>query len=187
MRKSPRERRLNADFRSVVELRSQSSILEFDASGAPPQKYRFKFNGAGVKLSSQNNVVPQNEHIVIVELGAAYPRLVPNLAWHTPIFHPNISTGGVVCLGGYGTHWVPSLTLSELCIMLWDMIRYENFDSESPYNREAAAWTRDRRGQFPLDHRSLRDRINSPEASSSEIVQAEIVQPEPIDDIIFLD
>ena len=26
--------------------------------------------------------------------------------------------------------------------MLWDMIRYENYDETSPYNREAAAWAK---------------------------------------------
>ncbi len=192
MRKSPRERRLNADFRGVVELRSQSSILEFDAKGAPPEKYRFKFNGNGVALDSNGEVVTQREHIVIVELGAAYPRLVPNLAWQTPIFHPNISVGGVVCLGGYGTHWVPSLTLSELTIMLWDMIRFKNYDSESPYNREAAAWARENRSNFPLDRRPIRDQIKNPEAFSAEIVEAGIeVVPKKKDeepqDIIFLD
>ena len=89
--------------------------------------------------------------------------MVPNLLWQTPIFHPNISNNGVVCLGGYGTHWVPSLTLDEMSTMLWDMIRYENFDIQSPYNREAALWARDQRQfKFPLDNRDIRDRINSP-------------------------
>ena len=46
----------------------------------------------------------------------------------------------MVCLGGYGTHWVPSLHLDELCIMLWDMARFHNYDIRSPYNREAALW-----------------------------------------------
>ena len=67
-----------------------------------------------------------------VTLGASYPRLQPELAWQTPIFHPNISAGGVVCLGGYGTYWVPSLNLDELCEMLWDMVRYANFDVLQP-------------------------------------------------------
>ena len=193
MRKSPRERRLNADFRGVVELRSQSSIMEFEAKGSPPEKYRFKFKGNGVSLDSKGKIVKQLEHVVVVELGAAYPRLVPNLAWQTPIFHPNISVGGVVCLGGYGTHWVPSLTLSELVIMLWDMIRYKNFDSESPYNREAAGWARDQQeGTFPLDARPIRDKINSPESLSAEIIEEgiEVVDPKEKDepqDIVFLD
>jgi hypothetical protein len=44
--------------------------------------------------------------------------------------------------------------------MLWDMVRYENFDETSPYNREAAAWAK---GQtffrLPIDSRPLRDKL----------------------------
>ena len=109
----------------------------------------------------------RDHHEIIVELGAAYPRMIPNLQWKTPVFHPNISANGVVCLGGYGTHWVPSLTLDELCIMLWDMIRYKNFDTESPYNRDAAFWAK-QQNQFvlPLDRRPLRDKVSGQQSSS---------------------
>ena len=87
--------------------------------------------------------------------------MMPGLVWQTPIFHPNISTNGVVCMGGYGSNWVPSLTLDEMITMLWDMIRYKNFDSNSPYNREAAAWTQSQTDfQFPIDTRSIRDRVS---------------------------
>jgi hypothetical protein len=101
---------------------------------------------------------------------------MPALHWKTPIFHPNISTNGVVCLGGYGTHWVPSLTLPELCNMIWDMIRMKNFDIKSPYNRDAAAWVRDHgEGRFPLDQRPLRDRVfhqRAGELAGVEVVEA---------------
>ena len=64
----------------------------------------------------------------------------------------------MVCLGGYGTHWVPSLHLDELCGMLWDMARYHNYDIRSPYNREAALWAANQSTfLFPLDPRPLRD------------------------------
>ena len=142
MRKSPRVRRLNSDFRSVQELSNDSTVFSFESKGSPPQRYRLVFQGAGIYRENSGRIAISHHHEVIVELGAAYPRMVPNLAWQTPIFHPNISTNGVVCLGGYGTHWVPSLTLSEMCTMLWDMIRYKNFDTESPYNREAALWAK---------------------------------------------
>ena len=192
MRKSPRERRLNSDFRSVQQLQEQSTIFSFQATGNPPQKYRLVFKGAGFQRDRNGVITVSQHHEVLVELGAAYPRMIPNLAWQTPIFHPNISVGGVVCLGGYGTHWVPSLTLSELTIMLWDMIRFKNYDSESPYNREAAAWARENRSNFPLDRRPIRDQIKNPEAFSAEIVEAGIeVVPKKKDeepqDIIFLD
>jgi hypothetical protein len=102
--------------------------------------------------------------------------MMPELAWKTPIFHPNISASGVVCLGGYGTYWVPSLTLDELCVMLWDMIRYENYDETSPYNRDAANWIKNQiHYRLPLDPRPLRDR----KAGYGEPIAADIVADKP--------
>ena len=83
---------------------------------------------------------------------------MPELRWLSPIYHPNISEIGLVCLGAYGTHWVPSLFLDELCNMLWDMARYHNYDIRSPYNRDAALWVANQTTfGFPTDARPLRD------------------------------
>lgn len=217
MRKSPRDRRLNSDFRSVQVLAEESTIFSFHAGGDPPKKYRLIFDGAGFQRHKNGAITVAQRHEVLVELGAAYPRMVPNLAWQTPVFHPNISNNGVVCLGGYGTHWVPSLTLSEMCTMLWDMIRYKNFDTESPYNREAALWAKSQTDfAFPIDKRSIRDRISGEKTSGTappavlvtrvtelsdservtqitddgiEIIESgvEIIQRPPNDGIVFLD
>ena len=169
MRKSPRERRLNSDYSSVQQLAEESTIFTFDGRGNPPQKYRLQFTGTGFQRDRNGNITTTEYHEVLVELGAAYPRMVPNLAWQTPVFHPNISNNGVVCLGGYGTHWVPSLTLSEMCTMLWDMIRYKNFDTESPYNREAALWAKTQTDfVFPIDKRSIRDRISGEKSGNAQ-------------------
>ncbi len=166
---SPRERRLAADARAVAALVADSSVIRADGKGNPPNQYRFRFKGKGLALDARGNVVVQNLHEVWVELGAAYPRLMPTLQWKTPIFHPNISVNGIVCLGGYGTHWVPSLTLDELCNMIWDMIRMKNFDIASPYNREASVWLRDQSlFEFPLDPRPLRNMVHI----ESEVLRA---------------
>lgn len=189
MRKSPRDRRLNSDFRSVQKLMEESTIFSFHATGNPPQRYRLIFRGSGFCRNRHGTVCVSNEHEVLVELGAAYPRMVPNLAWQTPIFHPNISNNGVVCLGGFGTHWVPSLTLSEMATMLWDMIRYKNFDTESPYNREAALWAKMQSDfRFPIDSRSIRDRISGAMRQNkvSEVCVTRVSQPVNPDEIIHI-
>ncbi|MCO6457824.1 MAG: hypothetical protein J5I93_21165 [Pirellulaceae bacterium] len=165
MRESPRVRRLRADYRAMQQLRAESSILNFEVPGAlyggPPESYRVQFFGKGLWRPEQT-AEPRimDRHEVTIHLGASYPRMMPELAWRTPVFHPNISAGGVVCLGGYSTHWVPSLTLDELCTMLWDMVRYKNYDVDSPYNRDAAAWARSQqRFRLPVDARSIRDKL----------------------------
>lgn len=154
---SPRVRRLVADHESVRQLVQQSTILDMSCSGAPASTYLFRYNGRGLAMDSNGNLQEQWVHEVRVNLGANYPRVMPELHWLTPIFHPNISANGLVCLGGYSTHWVPSLRLDDLCLMLWDMIRYRNFDISSPYNRMAAEWAKAQRHFIlPLDPRPLR-------------------------------
>jgi len=161
MRESPRTRRLRSDHKSLETLVSQSTIFEFTAHGSPPESYEVRFLGKGLQRPNPyQSPTDQDIHKVRIRLGASYPRVMPEMQWLTPFYHPNVSAAGMVCLGGYGTYWVPSLNLDELCEMLWDMIRYANFDITSPYNRDAADWAKDqRRGSFPLDRRSIRDKI----------------------------
>ena len=137
MHDSPRIRRLRNDLAAMERLRSDSSVIQFRTQGKPAQHYIIEFRGKSL-ARDRGKIAVRDRHEVEIKLGASYPRTMPELRWLTPIYHPNISEIGMVCLGGYGTHWVPSLNLDELCGMLWDMARYHNYDIRSPYNREAA-------------------------------------------------
>ena len=161
MRDSPRIRRLRTDLKVLESLKAESTILDFQSQGTPPEAYQVRFHGKGLaRPYSPRPPQIQEVHEVSIRLGASYPRVMPEMQWHSPIFHPNVSGAGMVCLGGYGTYWVPSLNLDELCEMLWDMIRYANFDVTSPYNREAADWAAaQRQYRFPLDPRPIRDKV----------------------------
>gem|GEM_PF-672831 len=157
MHESPRIRRLRNDLTALERLRSESSVFEFQATGNPPHHYLINFKGKGL-CRDRGKVKIVDYHRVEIKLGASYPRTIPELRWLTPIYHPNISEIGMVCLGGYGTHWVPSVQLDELCMMLWDMARYFNYDIRSPYNRDAALWVANQTSiLFPTDSRPLRD------------------------------
>lgn len=155
---SPRIRRLRSDLAALEGLRAESSVFQFRSAGSPPQQYLLGFRGKSL-ARERGKVVVRDFHEVEIKLGASYPRTMPELRWLTPIYHPNISEIGMVCLGAYGTHWVPSLALDELCVMLWDMARYQNYDIRSPYNRESALWAANQSAfRFPIDARPLRDK-----------------------------
>lgn len=176
---SPRIRRLRSDLAALERLRAESSVFSFRPSGSPPQQYLITFAGKSL-ARDRGKVVPRETHQVEIKLGAGYPRTMPEVRWLTPIYHPNISEIGMVCLGAYGTHWVPSLALDELCVMLWDMARFQNYDIRSPYNREAAQWAANQASfRFPVDARPLRDaraalgRVESAPAEGSTAPPAE--------------
>jgi ubiquitin-protein ligase len=154
---SPRTRRLHNDFAALDRLRSESSVFRFSTQGDPPHQYSILFKGRGL-WRDRGKIKVLDAHRVEIKLGTSYPRTIPEIRWVTPIYHPNISEIGMVCLGGYGTHWVPSVQLDELCTMLWDMARYHNYDNRSPYNRDAALWAANQtKYLFPVDERPLRD------------------------------
>jgi len=191
MYESPRDRRLKTDFQALKRLKAVSSILDFKCEDASPQRYLVNFSGRGLFYNKAlNKVEALDRHQVEIKLGVSYPRNKPELKWKTPIFHPNISALGQVCLGGYGTNWVPSLNLDELCEMLWDMIRYANFDTKSPYNYKAARWVEQQSlFQFPLDERSLRDQLTREklELAESDAIESVVPVQEDVDeDIVFI-
>ncbi len=165
---SPRDRRLRSDFRALSQLKAESSIVDFKAYGNPPERYLISLAGNGLRRTDPGTGAIRAEvlhrHEVEIYLGADYPRNRPQLQWKTEIFHPNISGTGLVCLGGYSTHWVPSLNLDELVEMLWDMVRFSNYDVKSPYNLVAARWVASQTDfRFPLDARVVRDKGPAPE------------------------
>lgn len=170
---SPRIRRLRSDEQALRALAEQSTILKIKSTGRPAQHYQIEFLGKSLARES-GRVSIRMRHRLEIKLGASYPLTVPELRWLTPIFHPNISEIGMVCLGGFGTHWVPSFRLDALITMLWDMARYFNYDIRSPYNRDAALWAAHQSTfKFPLDERPLRDlraavgRIENPTAPAT--------------------
>ncbi len=213
---SPRIRRLKSDLAALEALREESSVFQFRSAGNPPQQYLLGFRGKSL-AREKGKVVVRDFHEVEIKLGASYPRTMPELRWLTPIYHPNISEIGMVCLGAYGTHWVPSLSMDELCVMLWDMARYQNYDIRSPYNREAALWAANQSAlKFPIDGRALRDKrvalgrtepphpVLAPEVAKPEsiaildmeidlrprdVADRPIVAPTPVpaDDVVFID
>jgi ubiquitin-protein ligase len=157
MYESPQTRRLRSDLAAMERLAAESSIVRFRSFGKPANRYLIEFHGRSL-AREKGKVTTRDQHEVEVKLGSSYPRTMPELRWLTPIYHPNISEIGLVCLGGYGTHWVPSLHLDALCGMLWDMARYHNYDIRSPYNRDAALWAANQTSiLFPTDPRPLRD------------------------------
>src|SRR5688572_17286652 len=180
---TPRGRRLVADAEAMKALKEQSSILDYQAHGDPPERYLVTFRGRGlVRRSEVDAVETADVHRVEIRLGIDYPRSRPDLQWLTSIYHPNISGVGAVCLGGYSTNWAPSLGLAELVEMLWDMARMANYDPKSAYNYAAGRWC-ETQTQFdmPVDKRSLRDRVGR--TVGANVIKLEIsakAAPSPI-------
>lgn len=200
---TPRSRRLRSDYEAMKRLKEESNIMDFQAFGDPAERYLVTLKGRGLMRKSEGEPVEMAEvHRVEIRLGIDYPRSRPDLQWLTQIYHPNISGVGAVCLGGYSTDWVPSLSLDELSTMLWDMVRYENYDPKSAYNYAAGRWSEQQaQFDFPIDKRSIRDKLQKtvgdniisfrdPSKAPPPVTVPEpppIVAPKVDDDILIID
>jgi ubiquitin-protein ligase len=151
---SPRTRRLERDYEEMLQLKEQSSILDFEVSGNPPDRYVLTFKGGGLR-EEDGEVGIADRHQVEIKLGADYPRTLPQTHWLTPIVHPNISNGGP-CLGAFGM--TPNVRLTQIVEILWDMNRMAIYNPYSGYGQAKQSWDvlRDKFG-FPVDKRILRN------------------------------
>src|SRR5262245_47026482 len=91
MRESPRTRRLRNDRKALDQLAADSTIFSFKSYGEPADFYVLRFHGRGLFKPDAGEPQTFDRHEVHIRLGASYPRMMPELAWKSPIFHPNIS------------------------------------------------------------------------------------------------
>jgi ubiquitin-protein ligase len=148
-----RMRRLWSDKAAIEELCVNSNLIAIEqAIGDPPEDYIILFHCRGIAQLRNGQPVFSHEHRVRIYLHTDYPRLEPSMQWLTPIFHPNISPNGHVCIN----KWYASKTLDELCLMLGSMIQYRNYAPYDALNAVAAHWAAMHPESFPVDGRELR-------------------------------
>jgi ubiquitin-protein ligase len=169
--KTPRTIRLAKEYEEMKAYKRDSSILDFEVSGDPPDRYLITFHGNSLVPGGKGGegVTIGKKQQVLLTLGGDYPRSRPDIDWKTPIVHPNISTHSV-CLGNYANSWTPYFRLVDLIEILWDYARLAILNPEGGYRQQYGQkeWESMRRHfKFPVDLRPLRDKAIPADAGSS--------------------
>ena len=154
---SPRIERLKSDYNKLQALVARSDFVKIAGiQGTPPNEYTLQFTCRGIKSLNSDKPVYSEDHRVSIKLGSQYPLTKPELRWLTPIYHPNISGSGSVCIGN---EWASGgRYLDDLVIYLAQMVRFEGEDmtfSGDAFNREAYAWAKRNKQLLPVDNRPL--------------------------------
>jgi ubiquitin-protein ligase len=108
--------------------------FDFDVS---PDRTEYLFRIRGDALCVQGGrLVAIRDHEVSLKLGREYPYAGGfELAWRTPIFHPNIDEKGRVCIRLVNL-WAAGQTLASIVDALVQLL--ENPNPDSPLNYDAA-------------------------------------------------
>jgi len=189
-----RQERLAAELESMRALKKGSTILDFEITGDPPDRYTVVFRGRGLSrdTSSRSDVKYEEMHRVDIRLPYSYPQRPPDIRWLTPILHPNISFSGFIRLQDLGMPWEQDLGLDVICERLWDVARLAFLDLEKASNHAAKRWfEQENRLRLPVDERPLRDRTAP---TGANVIRYErkgghpsaVPSAEPTEDILFI-
>jgi len=157
-----REQRLIADHKKIIDISNRSPYITIlEKIGKPPFEYLVKFTSRGIeKLDENQNPILREDHRFRIKLGPEYPFGIPFVQCETPIFHPNISANGKVCIGndwqGGGRY------LDDLITFIAQMVRYEGIDliiSSDAFRIDGYLWAKrvfeEKPDIFPIDKRDL--------------------------------
>jgi WD40 repeat protein/ubiquitin-protein ligase len=148
-----RTRRLLADAEQMRRAFDGGTLIRLRATeGEPPELYRIEYHIRGLARGPDGQPVPQDTHLVEIQLTSEYPRVSPRCRVLTPIFHPNIDPS-TICVGD---HWAAGERLVDLVVRIGEMIAYQAYNIKSPLDGEAAMWADLNPQRLPLDGRDLR-------------------------------
>jgi ubiquitin-protein ligase len=143
----PRLRRLYNDSREVSErFAEHPHIVIQELTGDPPDHYKIEYRIRGL-TERGGKIATAERHVAELILTSEYPRCEPMCRMLTPVFHPNISCN-VICIAD---NWTADQSLADVIIRIGEMIAYQNYNTQSPRNGEAANWAKKHADRFPID------------------------------------
>jgi len=145
---TPRLRRLENDFAEMVERFAQDPYVDVIPVGpAPAQQYQIVYKVPSLRrlLNNELREVPQT--VVNLFLPAGYPREKPYAETVEEVFHPNF--GRYICIADF---WSPAQSLSDIVVLIGEMLQWKKFNIRSPLNAIAAEWSVEHPQEIPLSN-----------------------------------
>lgn len=122
--------------RMIKEIKTNTENKGFDFAVLDDMHWYFRF-------TVQSGLYAGQKHIVEIKLfyGQSpdlyvYPMHAPKCTFITPVWHPNISEKGTICLDVLKDNWSPSMFTSTIISALGVLL--EEPDPTSPQNAKAA-------------------------------------------------
>ena len=145
--KSPRQLRLENEYKSIRNRLDGSPFIEVQPAGpAPFERYRVVYRVPSLRLDAQNRPVEAPITVVDFELPLSYPKDKPRaVVAGAAVFHPNF--GDYICIADF---WSPAQSLLDIIIEVGEMLQWQKYNILSPLNAVAANWAAANRETLPL-------------------------------------
>lgn len=148
-------------LKELIELYPNIAIVS--AEGQPPDNYELEYHLRGFIKEETGAVVVGTSHTVRISLPFGYPHFAPIAKPLSPIFHPDIDPAAI----RIADRWQENPSLSDLVLLIGEMICGNIYTLEDPFNQEAADWYRVNHAKLPLDSLSLADIVEAGESFDS--------------------
>ena len=138
--------------RIVAELKDLKKDPPANCSAGPEGEDMYKWKG--VIMGPSDSPFAGGVFHLNINFPVDYPFKCPNVTFITKIYHPNISSSGVICLDILKTNWSPALTIGKvllsICSLLTDPnpadplmpdIAHEYTSDRTTYDEKARQWT----------------------------------------------
>lgn len=143
---NPRLRRLEADYRELMErFEGDPSLTIIPLGAMPPERYQIVYRVPSLRLDDAGDPVRSELTVVTLTLPADYPRGKPYAESMDPVFHPNF--GHYVCIADF---WAPGQTLGDIVANIADMLQFRKYNIRSPLNAVAAEWANEHAASLPI-------------------------------------
>ena len=143
------ERRLKREFNNFIKDPPSN------CSGGPVTNkinnvdyYKWNATITGPQQSPYENGIFNLEIIFPIN----YPFKPPCITFKTPIYHPNISKKGTICLDILKEHWSPALTISKVLLSICSLLTDPNPDD--PLRPEVADLYNNNKIEYDLNARN---------------------------------
>jgi ubiquitin-conjugating enzyme E2 D/E len=138
--------------RILAELKDLRKDPPTNCSAGPAGDDIFKWEG--VIMGPSDSPFAGGVYNLRIQFPVDYPFKCPNITFTTKIYHPNISSSGVICLDILKSQWSPALTIGKvllsICSLLTDPnpsdplmpdIAHEYTTNKEKYDATAREWT----------------------------------------------
>ena len=141
---------------SVNRIQKELSLLMKDppdnCSAGPVEDDIFHWEGT--IMGPTETVYEGGVFNLDIQFPKNYPFKPPKVRFTTKIYHPNINSGGFICLDIFKDNWSPALTISKVLLSICSLLTDPNPDDplvvdradeyvneREKYNETARSWT----------------------------------------------